>query len=324
MMACMSSVGDALNLGIVKRREPLVEGREDCDYPIQLNMTKDNSRRKSGTHAQGPDISDEDFRWISVERIQPDCRSDQGCHDDDRVLWRATDEQNHEHSGRDDCDLSALEPVVACAHVHCVCDYRDSGRNEKQPVYEIPRPNERDRMPEGERDLRAKMYQHQRQGRESDANNLHSLGNVRDIVNEANHCRDEEHANRREVRWFGDVPDDLLNADDDAQRDREAEQSRDSAKFRNFVFCGFVDIPSNHSTLAHFSEEAGDCDYDDREGKAERGRRCEEEGSVYGPCWGEKRSDRHSEARSPSPELKGLRPCSQNRKTAWNLTAARR
>ena len=169
-------------------------------------------------------------------------------------------------------------------------------------------------MPQGERDLRAKMYQHQWQRRESDANNFHSLGNVRDIVNEANHCRDEEHANRREVRWFRDVPDDLLDTDDDAQRDREAEQSRDSAKFRNFVFCGFVDIPSNHSTLAHFSEEAGDCDYDDREGKAERGRRCEKEGSVYRPCWREQRSDRHSEARSPSPELKGLRPCSQNRK----------
>src|SRR5439155_23899674 len=105
-----------------------------------------------------------------------------------------------------------------------------------------------------------------------------------------------------------------LDPDDDAQRDREAEQSRDSAKFRNFVFCGFVDIPSNHSTLAHFSEEAGDCDYDDCEGKAERGRCCEEEGSVHRPCWREQRIDRHSEARSPSPELKGLRPCSQNRK----------
>src|SRR5207249_10580720 len=60
------------------------------------------------------------------------------------------------------------------------------------------------------------------------------------FVNEANHCRDEEHANRCEVGWFGDVPDDLLDPDDDAQRDREAEQSRDSAKFRNFVFCDLL------------------------------------------------------------------------------------
>src|SRR5439155_12080749 len=111
MMACVPSVGDVLNLGIVKRREPLVEGWEDCDYPIQLNMTKDNSRRKSSPHAKGPDISNEDLRRISVERVQPECRSDQGRHDEDGVLWRAADQQNHEDSGRDDCDLSALEPV---------------------------------------------------------------------------------------------------------------------------------------------------------------------------------------------------------------------
>ena len=195
-------------------------------------MAQNDSCGERRTETQGSDVTNEDPRGISVEVEETAGASQESGQDHESVVRNRSKQADREKRPGNDCDLSALEAVVAGRHVHRIGEARHSHRNQQQPVEQVQVSREVDLPTEGQvDDLRSQMNEHQWKGRKTHDDRFQSLSDVGNVIDEADHRGHEEDADCGEKRVLADVPQELLEAHHETHRNGEREESRDPPEF---------------------------------------------------------------------------------------------